>query len=776
MMALVLAGGAPLRSHADPDPSATSLPGDSLAAKPAADASSAKADTTSAAVPSSLAPPSSAAGAPSSSAPSPAAASAPASSPAAASSPSAAPAAAPAKPEPASASAPGAQGPDDGAASAPAASHASAAQGSTALAHAPTLVLHSSAAPGPPAHGPVLATPEAAANATAAPAGPAFPPPARFDDVTAWLDYRSHNHIGALPQESRIFYRRGLQLYSTGSFDEAVRFLRGACDLDADYVAPHLTLASWFVLREPSQALLQFAASLELARENFVLQLSLLANVLVVAIQSLFLGLLAAAVLLVFLRNAQLRHIVQERLGLIVELRGARIWAWGFVVLPFLAGVGLALPALAMLGLLWSTLRVRERIVFIGLTLMIGAAPWFAGSIDRLTVPLRPEAGPFFGIPELAAEPYSPDRQQQITDLADHHPDDAFAHFALGWLARRGGDLQLAERAYRRALQIWPTDDRVLNNLGNTLAMQGRPDEALDMYQKAYAADPHNAAAYFNASQIFTQRYEYKSANDALQRASSLNFDLVKAYQAQATEDGLLPLVDQWLAPRTFWRAMPAVHASGSGGAMLPPSWRSQWECSGWFFSVFTVLLAIGAAFLGRRLHTDMPLRSCSNCGCVVCRRCAERRRETALCATCAAVENQAESAEFARVLLMQRRRGVKRRWEMLRTALATLIPGFGMLSLDRLFLPLLLLSATAGLCGPWIGLKAPFSFEPRLLEGAHDTAMWIGVTTWLLVYACSLLGYFIAQTRHHERAETPEISSRPRGGDPPRRITAAAA
>ena len=626
-------------------------------------------------------------------------------------------------------------------------------------------------------HGPAMGSSEAASTpAPAAAAVTAFAPPANFDDVSAWLEYRSHNHIGALPQEARIYYRRGLQLYSTGGFEEAVREVRGACELDPDFVAPHLTLASWFLLREPSQAMVQVATALELSRQNFVLQLALLANALVMLVQSLFLGLLAAALLIVFVHNAELRHTFQERLGSFVELRGARIWAWGLLVFPFLSGLGLALPALVMLGILWSSLRIRERAVFIALTLMVAAAPWVSSSIDRLSLPLRPDQGPFFGIPQLPAEAYSPERQQQMTDLADTQPQDAFAQFALAWLARRGGDVQLAERSYRRALQIWPHDDRVMNNLGNTLAMQGRADEALAMYQKAYGQDPRNAAAYFNASQIFTQRFEYKAANDALSRASALNFDLVKTYQAQATEDGLLPLVDQWLSAETFWKAMPHVRAAPGVPVVLPPGWRSKWECSGWPFSCVVVLLSFAALMAGRRLNRDMPLRNCSNCGCVVCRRCSERRRETALCATCAAVENQAESAEFARVLLMQRRRGVARRWEMLRTALATLIPGFGMLALDHLFTPLLLMATTAGLCAPLLGLKAPFSFEPRLLEGARDAAMWAGVITWLAVYAISLIGYFVASTQKKDTAQAPEVPSRPRSGDRPRRVTAEAA
>jgi Na+(H+)/acetate symporter ActP len=126
-------------------------------------------------------------------------------------------------------------------------------------------------------------------------------------------------------------------------------------------------------------------------------------------------------------------------------------------------------------------------------------------------------------------------------------------------------------------------------------------------------------------------------------------------------------------------------------------------------------------------------------------------------------------------VLLMQRRRGVARRWELLRTALATIIPGFGLLALDHLFVPLVLMASTAALCGPLIGLAAPFTCEPRLLEGARDSAMWAGVFAGLLVYAVSLLGYLVARTHQKENVEPPEMSSRPQKSDPPRRAPAAA-
>ena len=115
----------------------------------------------------------------------------------------------------------------------------------------------------------------------------------------------------------------------------------------------------------------------------------------------------------------------------------------------------------------------------------------------------------------------------------------------LGWLARRAGDLDGAEAAYRRTLVLWPTSDEALNNLGNLLAMQGRFDDALATFQKANEADPRNAAAFFETSPVHTRLFDYSAASDAVARASALDFEMVKTYQAGSGESGDLPLVDR---------------------------------------------------------------------------------------------------------------------------------------------------------------------------------------------------------------------------------------
>ncbi|HVP15235.1 MAG TPA: hypothetical protein VMS88_06805 [Terriglobales bacterium] len=619
------------------------------------------------------------------------------------------------------------------------------------------------------AHETAAASVPAATIAKSAPSGAtAAPPPARLLDLSAWLDYRSRNHLAALPLEARLFFQRGLLLAHSGNRDEAVRLVRGASELDPGFVAPHLTLASWFLLQKPSQTLLQYASAIEIGRQNFLLQLALAGNGLCLALQSCFLGLLAAGLIIVGLRNRELRHAWVERLRRAVRPASAPWWSWAFLLLPFVCGFGLALPTAVLLALLWPVLRVGERAVFVGLVATIAFAPWAADTLDRLAIPLREGQPPFYGVPVVATEVGSTDRSQEIATLARRIPDNPFLQFAAAWSARRRGDLAAAEAGYRRALVLWPDNAQVMTDLGNVLAMGGHSDEALELYVRAGAVDPTDAAAMFNASQIYTQRFDYRAATDALSRASALNFDLVKSYQSQARDDGVLPLVDEWIAPRAFWTALSRERGGGGERGALPPAWRSSIECSGWAFSLLTLIAVASALAAGRWTHRTMPLRACSNCGAVLCRRCACRRRENALCRECATAEARAETPDFGRVLLVQHRRRLRRPQRFARTLAAVLVPGLGLLAYRRAVLAVLLLVAGAALAAVGGGFATPFSYEARLAIPDQEVPIALLVGCWVVLYAVSLHGYFVQALRAEaqEAAQSAPVRSRIRLSD----------
>jgi tetratricopeptide (TPR) repeat protein len=579
-------------------------------------------------------------------------------------------------------------------------------------------------------------------------------PPNDPDDLSGWLEYRRRGHIESLPHQARLFYRSGLMVHRSGQRDDAIQLVLGAAELDPHHVAPHLTLASWFLSRNPSQSLLQYAVVLDLARRNFIFQLAMVANGIYLVMQAVLVGLVVIGFLVVAMHQQRLRHGWTERMARFTSKRTARWWGWGVFLAPFLVGFGPVLPTAVFLGLLWPMLKFRERLVYFGLILFLGTAPLMVSALDMLAVPFREDRGPFHGVATLEGEAYSRRHQERLERLASQNAENPFIQFALGWTARRGGDLAAAEKAYRRTLELWPGNDQVLNNLGNTLAVAGRPDEALDMFREATRRNPENAAAFYNLSQMFTQRFEYQQATDALSRASALDFDLVRTARAHQTNDGFLPLIDQWMAPGLFWKAMAQIPFAAADAPSLPPTWRSRVEFSGWGFSAASVALALLAIFVGGRMNKSIPLRPCSNCGTVVCRRCAERRHELALCPSCAEVERGAESPEFARVILAQHRRARESGWTLMRTALAALIPGFGLLVFGRVFRALFVLSLAAGLGVVWLGLGGPFPYEAGIAVTDTTIPVPLLIGSLCALYLFSLLAYFSLVSKARAQAD----------------------
>jgi tetratricopeptide (TPR) repeat protein len=560
--------------------------------------------------------------------------------------------------------------------------------------------------------------------------------PADLREMQDWLDAKAKDEA-AMPIEARLACRRGMIAWRSGEEAKAVSLLRGASALDPSYAAPPLTLTGWFLFREPSQALQSGAEVLERVRADFRLQLELIGNLLFFAIQGLFFGLLAASLILVGRHQRELRHMWCERLGIVLSDRSATLWSWGFLLLPWVLGFGFVVPTLVMFAMLWPLLRPRERAVFVGLVMVVVVLPFTPSLMGRLAQPLRTDQPPFYDIYELENAPYTSARHAEVAHLAHQHPDNPFLAFGLAWTARRGGDLAGAEKAYRDALERWPNNDRIMNNLGNLLAMQGRFDDALVLYGEATKHQARNAAAYFNSSQVYVRRFDYRAASDAVAKASAIDFDMVRTYQARTGNE--LPLVDQWLSPGLFWQVLFETSDSAIFPA-LPPGWRRMLEMSGWRFTGVALGLTLLALLVGLWWHRKMPVRTCSNCGAPVCRRCAHRQRELALCRACAAIAARAETPEFGRVLLLQQKRKAERVRAILSTTLATLVPGLGLVASRRIFYAIGLLMITSLLTTTSLMVRAPFPLGQELLDsqGAATGA----AVAWLILYLLSIVGF----------------------------------
>jgi hypothetical protein len=104
-------------------------------------------------------------------------------------------------------------------------------------------------------------------------------------------------------------------------------------------------------------------------------------------------------------------------------------------------------------------------------------------------------------------------------------------------------------------------------------------------------------------------------------------------------------------------------------------------------------------------------------------------------------------------VLLLQYQRKRSNAWQLLRTALAALVPGFGLVSFGHVFVPAVLLTITAALLGGATGMSPSFSYEPQLRLGEQQLPLPVTIALWAMVYLVSITRYFRLVERERERA-----------------------
>lgn len=97
------------------------------------------------------------------------------------------------------------------------------------------------------------------------------------------------------------------------------------------------------------------------------------------------------------------------------------------------------------------------------------------------------------------------------------------AEFGLGLIARRMGDAEAAERAFRRALELWPGQPDALHELGVSLLMGGGASEAARLLDEASRLRPDDAGYLADAGFAQLRAGHLAEARDRLQRASTLD-------------------------------------------------------------------------------------------------------------------------------------------------------------------------------------------------------------------------------------------------------------
>jgi len=108
--------------------------------------------------------------------------------------------------------------------------------------------------------------------------------------------------------------------------------------------------------------------------------------------------------------------------------------------------------------------------------------------------------------------------------------DAADAHNNLGNVYRSWGQLEAAEREFRRALEINPRHVAAHNNLALTFDALGRGDEARAEFETALRIDPEHATTHSNLGNYYFRRDRLQEAREHYLAAIRLNPDYAEAY------------------------------------------------------------------------------------------------------------------------------------------------------------------------------------------------------------------------------------------------------
>jgi Tfp pilus assembly protein PilF len=102
--------------------------------------------------------------------------------------------------------------------------------------------------------------------------------------------------------------------------------------------------------------------------------------------------------------------------------------------------------------------------------------------------------------------------------------DLAIAHGALGRIRfTYDWDIAGAERAYRRALELEPSNAVILRAAGTVAARRGRLEEARDFCRKSLALDPLSGQGYTNLAFIYHQMGDLTLAETAFRTSLDLS-------------------------------------------------------------------------------------------------------------------------------------------------------------------------------------------------------------------------------------------------------------
>jgi tetratricopeptide (TPR) repeat protein len=237
--------------------------------------------------------------------------------------------------------------------------------------------------------------------------------------------------------------------------------------------------------------------------------------------------------------------------------------------------------------LLWGFGSISERVVTTALWALLAATPFVLTlQQQRVAVLLTP---PLRAVEALAAGKLYGGLFSDLAVLPAVLPDSSAVAQLLGDVHRTIGQWEEARNHYTEVLEDEPENIAALIDLGAYHARKGDHGTAVQLFQRATAADPTNAAAYYNLSQAYSDAYQFGEQREALARARSLDDAQVTRWIQEPSGGERVVSLDGGLARRE--EIARQLKAAAAGRPSEPLAAVRRWVPAG--LAVLALVLAL---------------------------------------------------------------------------------------------------------------------------------------------------------------------------------------
>ena len=281
--------------------------------------------------------------------------------------------------------------------------------------------------------------------------------------------------------------------------------------------------------------------------------------------------------------------------------------------------------------LMWLYLKRSERVTLVIVIIFISILPYNFSLYNRFLDTYRGES--LYSYRALKFEDET--AINRLRSRIESGNGDDKEYLTLCLIMKRRGELEIAEKLYKRSIELNASNMAAYNNLGNLYLIMERYEDALAQYNNALNIEPRSEIVRYNISRLFLRKKELDKSNSELSEAKRFNEEVVSELLKNSSSSINRFIAD--IEPSFEIDIIEMLKGGGrySSGPYLP---LEHYITGGLIISdipFWLIIMAIAIIFVNLLSRYIFISRSCNRCGKPVCKYCSPEITSDEECSQC---------------------------------------------------------------------------------------------------------------------------------------------